>query len=91
MCLLNAPAAPGGRRRKRAPLDLLVLVDTSGSTDEARATQVTFVEALLGSLCERDTFALATCDTEVRWAFKAPVRSSPANLEMALFNGKLGS
>ncbi len=65
------PAAAGLARRlppEGAPLDLILLADTSGSMDgAARAAQAAFLEALLGLLGPKDTFRLATVDREVRF------------------------
>ena len=67
------------------PSDWLLLCDTSGSLrGAARATQLQFLEALLGSLGEHDTIQLATCDVETRFAFAAQVANSTANREAAL-------
>ncbi|MBN1908767.1 MAG: VWA domain-containing protein, partial [Pirellulales bacterium] len=53
------------------PLNVLILVDTSGSMDpQSRVRQAELVAALLGSLSPRDRVNLATCDVECRWAFE---------------------
>jgi len=67
------------------PSDWLLLCDTSGSLrGPARATQLQFVEALLGSLGDHDTLQLATADVETRFAFPGPVAASDANRAAAL-------
>jgi predicted Zn-dependent protease len=79
----SAPAASGaagpGREpgdapaRATAPVDWLILADTSGSMrGPAREAQLAFVEALLQSLAEKDTVQLATCDVETRFCFPKP-------------------
>ncbi len=51
-----------------APLDLIVVADTSASMDEAaRARQRDFVQALLGLLGKKDRFRLAALDVETVW------------------------
>ena len=82
----SAPPAAAARGDARgAPTDWLVLADTSGSMNgPARATQIAFVEALLQSLSDRDTFQLATCDVETRFAFTQPVPNRDENRAPAL-------
>jgi len=61
----DRPLLPNGE-----PLNLLILADTSASIDKnQRATQATFIGALLASLSPKDTFNLATCDVTCDWAF----------------------
>jgi predicted Zn-dependent protease len=75
-----APSATAGE-----PLDLLILADTSGSlAGAARDAQLRFIAALLEGLGPKDTFSLATCDTDVRWAFDRPQPATPAAREAAL-------
>ena len=75
MLLIDAPQ--GVASAVDEPVDLLVLADTSGSLHGApRAGQLAFLEALLGALGPEDSFNLATCDVETRWAFDG---SRPAN------------
>ncbi|MEW6742249.1 MAG: VIT domain-containing protein [Planctomycetota bacterium] len=89
MLLVNAPeqgAAPAGEAAAPASrLDLLVLADTSGSmVGAARDSQIQFIEALLGSLADHDSFLVATCDTEVRWQAADPRANSAEHREAAL-------
>lgn len=89
MLLVDAPPPPSelrdAARPPADPLDVLVIADTSGSTHgPARAAQVSFVEALLGALSERDTFNLATADVETRGAFPRPRPADDGAREEAL-------
>jgi tRNA A-37 threonylcarbamoyl transferase component Bud32/predicted Zn-dependent protease len=73
LALVTPPGGDGDWSRETVadgpPLHLVILADTSGSMDEtARANQDALVAALLSSLGEKDTFELATCDNETRWA-----------------------
>jgi len=80
MLLINPPAmggpqGAGGWEREvlpnSEPLELLILADTSGSMDRSlRATQDTFIAALLSSLGPKDRFNLATCDVTCDWVNK---------------------
>ncbi|MEQ8766074.1 MAG: VIT domain-containing protein [Planctomycetota bacterium] len=84
LMMLDAPDVTGAAATN-APLDLILLADTSGSMDdEARRNQIRFLEALLGSLGEKDRFNLATTDTETRWAFEESVRKTAESVERAL-------
>lgn len=72
LLLLTPPDAAGDWQRQvmpdGEPLEILILADTSASMDAAqREVQDQFIAALLGSLGEKDTFTLATCDVECRW------------------------
>ena len=79
LALVTPPADAAGWTRELVsdgpPLHLVILADTSGSMDDAaRANQDALIGALLTSLGERDSFELATCDCETRWA---PVDDGP--------------
>ncbi len=55
----------------KAPLDLILLADTSASMDERqRGAQAEFIAAVLGSLTPRDTVNLACCDVHCDWVFE---------------------
>lgn len=85
MLLINPPALDTTSVAPAAPLDLLVMADTSGSmAGPQRETQLAFVEALLASLGDRDRFNLLTCDVETHLAFEQPVDNTPARREQAL-------
>ena len=88
LLLLTPPDAGGDWERgvlpDGDPLDLIILADTSGSMDEAqRQVQDAFVAALLSSLGEKDTFNLATCDTECLWLAQKSIPATEANLTAA--------
>ncbi|TAH39368.1 MAG: hypothetical protein EYC70_00875 [Planctomycetota bacterium] len=73
LALLSAPPLPEAAVEDAAPLDLLLIADTSGSLHgPQRDAQVAFVEALLSALGPRDSFNLMTCDFEARFAFGEP-------------------
>lgn len=77
MVLLSAPdkAELSGRPvlRNSDPLNLCFLVDTSGSiTPAQREMQFRTLESILSSLGEKDSFNLATCDVDTRFAFERP-------------------
>ncbi len=86
--LVRFAAPPAAKERDAArasPRDWLILADTSGSMNgPARETQISFVEALLQSLAEGDTFQLATCDVETRFAFPQPVQNGDESRAAAL-------
>ena len=87
MLLVDAPetAPPANGTARGEPIDVLILADTSGSMWGApQASQVAFVEALIGSLGEEDTFNLATCDIQTDWAFERPMGNGLENREQAL-------
>ncbi|MHB8861540.1 MAG: VIT domain-containing protein [Pirellulaceae bacterium] len=64
------------------PLRLLVLADTSRSMDrDSRTAQSEFIVALLSSLSPKDSFNLATCDTECQWVFDKPVPAEESNVQ----------
>lgn len=74
------PLVAGGK-----PVSLTVVVDTSGSMLGAqRDTQLAFVEALLGSLGEKDRFNVVTGDVETRWAWNEAAENTAANRAAAL-------
>lgn len=72
MLLLGSPDAGGALQRElvpeSAPLDVLLVADTSGSMDPvARTAQADFVGALLACLGPKDRFRLAAADVNVHW------------------------
>lgn len=73
MLLLDTPKmAVEGERSE--PLDLWLLVDTSGSMmGPDREAQLRFVDAFLASLSPRDRVQLWTLDTQLQAAFPRPV------------------
>ena len=88
MLLLMPPGESGPWQREvlpdGEPLELLLLADTSGSMDlDARENQEQLIAALLGSLTENDTFNLATCDVDCRWAFDGSMPATLANAEQS--------
>ncbi len=89
MLMLEAPGT--GEKESRPvvasgkPLNVIVVVDTSGSMLGAqRDTQIAFVEALLGSLGEKDRFNVVTSDVETRWAWNDVAENTAANRSAAL-------
>ncbi|HVS16993.1 MAG TPA: VIT domain-containing protein, partial [Planctomycetota bacterium] len=85
MLLVDPPELARRAAASDEALDLLVLADTSGSMWGApREQQLVFLETLLGSLGERDTFQLATVDVEVDFASERAQRNTPAAREAAL-------
>ncbi len=83
MLLLDAPTL--ARTAKKAPVDVLILADTSGSiSGPAREAQAAFVAALLEALGPDDTFDLAVFDAELKWAHGRPTKPDPATREVAL-------
>ena len=89
MLLLAAPGAGGKEDRPLLtdgkPLNVLVVADTSGSMmGPQRDTQIAFVEALLGSLGDKDRFNVVTGDVETRWAFADFAENTEANRAAAL-------
>ncbi|MEK7467020.1 MAG: VIT domain-containing protein [Planctomycetota bacterium] len=89
MLLVGAPGA--GEKENRPlltdgkPLNLLVVADTSGSMmGPQRDTQIAFLEALLGSLGNKDRFNLVTSDVETRWAFMEFAENTEVNRATAL-------
>lgn len=83
---VDAPTtAPATGASRDAPLDLLVVADTSGSTlGPARAAQTAFVAALLDALSEKDAVNLVACDVKTVWAFDRAQPCTPAARETAL-------
>ncbi|MCE9584706.1 MAG: VIT and VWA domain-containing protein, partial [Planctomycetes bacterium] len=89
MMLLSAPG--GDKKESRpllpssAPLNVIVVADTSGSMlGPQRETQMAFLEALFGSLGEKDRFNLVTSDVEANWAFKDLAENTEVNRATAL-------
>jgi len=86
---LMPPAAEGQFRREvlpdGEPLDLLLLLDTSGSMNSRkRQEQADFVAALLASLGENDRFRLACCDVDTVWGIEEPTEVTDGTRERAL-------
>jgi Flp pilus assembly protein TadD len=75
----DRPLLPDG-----APLEVLLLADTSASIDAGqRAAQSQFIAALLSALTPKDRFNLATCDVTCDWAFAQPQPADAANIAAA--------
>jgi tetratricopeptide (TPR) repeat protein len=87
---LTPPGDDGAWRRETlgegAPLNVLLVCDTSGSMDsECRRQQRAFVEATLTSLGPDDKFNLAVSDVDTAWAFdEESVSPSEQRIEQAL-------
>ena len=65
----------------KAPVDLILLADTSASMDaRQRAEQAEFIAAMLGSLTPRDTVNLACCDVNCDWVFEKAVSADAKNV-----------
>ena len=87
MVMVDAPAAGNGDAPNppRAPLDLVVIADTSGSMEgPPRKAQLAFLEALLAELADGDTFQVLTGDTKVAAAFPQRVPNTAGNREQAM-------
>lgn len=90
MLLLQPPeAGSAGWQRdlvpEGAPLDVLLLVDTSASVDaSARKAQTTFLTALLGLLGPEDKVRAATLDTRTRWLSDAALGAGPETTDKVL-------
>lgn len=89
LLLVNAPGQKEKSTRptltNTKPLNLIVMADTSGSmSGPQRETQLCFIEALLGSLSQHDTFNIVTCDTQARWMSQKPLANTEGNRESAL-------
>ncbi len=66
----------------KAPLDLVLLADTSASMDARQRTQqAEFIAAVLGSLTSRDTVNLAGCDVNCDWVFEKAVHADAKNIK----------
>jgi len=88
MLQLTPPGASGDWERPLLPdgepVQLLILADTSASIDAGqRATQATFIGALLTALSPRDTFNLATCDVACEWVSSQPVPADAKSIAAA--------
>jgi Flp pilus assembly protein TadD len=88
MLQLTPPGAQGDWERPLLadgePVQLLILADTSASIDSGqRATQATFIGALLASLTPKDSFNLATCDVTCDWAFAEPAPADSKRIAAA--------
>lgn len=82
---VDAPTTAPAAGPRDAPLDLLIVADTSGSTlGPAREAQVAFVAALLDALSEKDAVNLVACDVKTAWAFDRAQPCTPAARETAL-------
>ncbi|MGE0709109.1 MAG: VIT domain-containing protein [Planctomycetota bacterium] len=85
LCLVDPPAASSQASPAAAPLDVIVVADTSASVaGPARENQVRFIEALLSGLGAKDRFNLLTADSEVRWLYDQAHACSPVEVEAAL-------
>jgi hypothetical protein len=87
--LFSAPGEnPGPWRRELvpdgAPLDVVILADTSASMDQAaRGAQLAFLDALLGSLSEKDRFRVLACDVAAQ-PLQPAANVTPAAVASAL-------
>ncbi len=77
MLLLDAPKPAKASARQEIensqPMDFLVMADTSGSMrGDPREAQLRFIDALLESLSESDTFNVMTMDVIPRFTFEKP-------------------
>ncbi len=89
MMLLNPPGESSGLKRELlpegAPLDLLILADTSASMDlAARRVQEQVLEGLLSMLGEEDRFQLMTVDLAPRPFRSEPLPATTANVAGAM-------
>ena len=89
MLLLSPPGADGVLQRQLvpegAPLDLLLIADTSGSMDQAaRSAQQSFLTALLGCLGQKDRFRLMTCDVTARWLREEEMAADEKGVQAAM-------
>ena len=67
-----------------APLNLLLVADTSASMDRAqRERQEALLQAILNTLTPKDTFNLAACDVECDWVFPQALPVDQANIDRA--------
>jgi len=88
LLMLTTPAVEGAGERTvipdGAPLELLILADTSGSMDESsRRARDSFIAAMLSSLGPKDSFNIATCDVTCEWFSPKPVRVDETNVAAA--------
>jgi tetratricopeptide (TPR) repeat protein len=88
MLQLTPPGSPGDWDRPLLadgePVQLLIVADTSASIDPSqRATQATFLGALLGALTPKDTFNVAASDVTCDWAFGQPTTAGATNIAAA--------
>ena len=86
MLLLAPPAEDTDDDRDlltdKAPLDLILLADTSASMDAGqRAAQAEFIAAVLQVLTPRDTVNLACCDVNCDWVFQQAVPAEAKNVK----------
>jgi predicted Zn-dependent protease len=89
MLRLTPPGEPAAWQREllpeAAPLDLLLVADTSGSMDEAaRAAQTDFVAGLLELLGPKDRFRLLAADVGVHWLREEPLAGGEEATRAAL-------
>jgi tetratricopeptide (TPR) repeat protein/predicted Zn-dependent protease len=67
-----------------APMQLVLLCDTSGSMDsEKRKQQADFVSTVLSSLSANDRFSLVACDVNPVWAAAEPMVATADNIAKA--------
>ncbi len=86
MLMLAPPAEDSDDDRDlltdKAPLDLILLADTSASLDAPeRARQAEFIAAMLQSLTPRDTVNLACCNVNCDWVFDKAVSAEAKNVK----------
>jgi hypothetical protein len=83
------PPSPDGNWQREvlpdgAPLNIVLLCDTSASMDsEKRKQQAEFVATVLSSLGEKDHFMLAACDVATAWAAPEPLAPTAGNIAKA--------
>jgi predicted Zn-dependent protease len=85
---LTPPGAEGNWQREilaeGAPLNLVLLCDTSGSMDsEKRRQQNEVVATILAALSPRDRFQLAVTDVRTDWANAEPQEATAENIKAA--------
>lgn len=84
------PPSPEGNWQREilpdgAPLNLLLVCDTSGSMDSSkREQQQQFVASVLASLGDTDRFDIACCDVDTAWLNASLVSASEAKAEAAI-------
>ncbi|MEO2017205.1 MAG: VIT domain-containing protein [Fuerstiella sp.] len=76
------PPSPAGNWQREvlpdgAPLNVLLVCDTSGSMDsQHRETQQQFVASVLNALGPEDQFNVAVCDVDTEWKFEQSIAVS---------------
>ena len=81
------PPSPEGNWQREvlpdgAPVDVMLVCDTSGSMDrDTRKKQEEFVATLLSSLGEDDRFSIAVCDVQTRWLDSEPKAANDKSID----------